>query len=530
MARTPIFALLRRSFRLAQTANKQHISAAEAVEQQEAAAFSRRTFLKQGGLATLALGIPPLLFASCKKDDALIPTTVAIIGGGIAGLNCAYELKKAGYNATIYEASTRTGGRMFTAKNIMAPGLTTELGGEFIDTDHTTILKLANEFSLPIIDTMTAAENLLVRNIYYFGGQLYNEQQIIDAFMPIAAAMQADIDSLPDVCDYKHAEQLSALDNVSIAQYLTNIGATGTIKSLIEQAFVGEFGLETNEQSAINLLSIISADTSAGKLELYGESDERYKILGGNQQIPDKIAESLNAGQIRLEHKLFRIKTNESGNGYLLFFDQNGTITQVQADLVVMTLPFSILKNIDLQVPISKEKRYAINNLGYGTNAKLMLGMNSRPWRNTVGQGYFYSDLTIQQGWDNAQMQNNNTGAAGITLFSGGQNGINTGTGTAALQAAEQLPKLNMVLAGTAAAFNGNAQRMHWPSHPFSLGSYAAFRVGQYQTVAGREVETVDENIFFAGEHTSLDFQGYMNGGAYSGELAAKEILKKIKK
>jgi monoamine oxidase len=370
----------------------------------------------------------------------------------------------------------------------------------------------------------------LVRNIYYLGGQMYNEQQIVAAFMPIAAAMQADIDALPDECDYKHAAQLSALDNVSIAQYLTNIGAAGTIKTLIEQAFMGEFGLEANEQSAINLLFIISADTSAGKLELYGTSDERYKILGGNQQIPDKIAASLNAGQIRLEHRLVRIKTNEGGNGYLLFFDENGKTIQVQADLVVMTLPFSVLKNIEMNVPMSAEKRYAINNLGYGTNAKLMLGMSSRPWRATVGQGYFYSDLVIQQGWDNAQMQNGNTGAGGITLFSGGQNGINVGAGTAASQAAAQLPKLDLVLNGAAAAFNGNAHRMHWASSPFALGSYSAFRVGQYQTIAGREIETVDGNIFFAGEHTSLEFQGYMNGGAVSGELAAKEVLKKIKK
>jgi monoamine oxidase len=198
--------------------------------------------------------------------------------------------------------------------------------------------------------------------------------------------------------------------------------------------------------------------------------------------------------------------------------------------MIVMTLPFSILKNIEINVPMSAEKRYAIQKLGYGTNAKLMLGMSSRPWRAANHVGFFYSDLNIQQGWDNAQLQNGNNGAGGITLFSGGQNGINVGTGTAASQAAALLPNLERVLAGTAAAFNGNAQRIHWPSHPFSMGSYAAFRVGQYQTIAGREIETVDDNLFFAGEHTSLEFQGYMNGGAYSGELAAKEVLKKAKK
>ena len=528
MSRTPIFSLLRRSFRLAKAANTQAISAAEAVERTEAAAYSRRNFLKQSGLATMALGLPTILSA-CEKDATLIPTNIAIIGGGIAGLNCAYELKKGGYNSVIYEASKRTGGRMFSAKDIMAGGLTTELGGEFIDTTHTTILRLAREFGLPLIDTFAPSETALTRTSYFIGGVRYNDQQIIAEFQPIAAVMQADIDSLPDVCDYKHASELAALDTISISQYLANIGASSVIKAVIEQAFISEFGLEATEQSAVNMLSIISADTSGGVFEVYDESDERYKILGGNQQIPDKIAAQLNSGQVRLEHRLIKVEKKASG-GYLLFFDENGRTVQTQADMIVMTLPFSILRNIEMSVPMSAEKKYAIQNLGYGMNAKMMLGMSSRPWRAAGELGFFYSDLNLQQGWDNSQGQNGNNGAGGMTLFSGGQNGLNIGTGTAASQAAALLPNLERVLAGTAAAFNGNAHRMHWPSHPFSLGSYAAFRVGQYQTIAGREVETVDENIFFAGEHTNLEFQGYMNGGAYSGELAAKEVLKKAKK
>ncbi|MEY4927808.1 MAG: hypothetical protein RI894_2244, partial [Bacteroidota bacterium] len=461
MPRTPIFGLFRRAFRLAQAANQQKITASEAIERCEAANYSRRNFLKQGGLTAAALSVPSFLLTACNKDNSLRPTNIAIVGGGIAGLNCAYELQKAGYTSAIYEASKRVGGRMFTAKNSMAQGLTTELGGEFIDTSHTTILHLAQEFGLSIIDTFSATEAALARTTYFFGGQLYNEQQIVDAFMPIAAAIQADIDSLPDECDYKHAAQLAALDNQSISQYLANIGASGAIKALIEQAYIGEFGLEANEQTAVSMLFLLSADTNAGILQLYGASDERYKIAGGNQQIPDKIAEKLNSNQIRLEHRLVRLEKNSTGGGYLLFFDENGKTVQTQADIVVLTIPFSILKTVEMRVSMSAEKRYAIDNLGYGTNAKLMLGMSSRPWRSVGHSGYFYSDLTVQQGWDNAQMQNGNNGAGGITLFSGGLNGLAMGNGTPESQAAAQLPKLEQVLAGTAAAYNGKAIRMH---------------------------------------------------------------------
>jgi monoamine oxidase len=68
---------------------------------------------------------------------------------------------------------------------------------------------------------------------------------------------------------------------------------------------------------------------------------------------------------------------------------------------------------------------------------------------------------------------------------------------------------------------------MNWPSHPFTKCGYSAWRVGQYTTIAGSEMERVG-NLFFAGEHTSYNFQGFMNGGAETGRRAAENILKKI--
>jgi monoamine oxidase len=69
---------------------------------------------------------------------------------------------------------------------------------------------------------------------------------------------------------------------------------------------------------------------------------------------------------------------------------------------------------------------------------------------------------------------------------------------------------------------------MHWPSYPYSLGSYAAYKKGQWTTIRGAEFKPVG-NLFFAGEHCSLKYQGYMNGAAETGFLAAQEILKVLK-
>ena len=162
-------------------------------------------------------------------------------------------------------------------------------------------------------------------------------------------------------------------------------------------------------------------------------------------------------------------------------------------------------------------------------NSKLLIGTTSRLWRTQGYSGYYFSDLAAQTGWDNAQLQNGNTGAGGITVFGGGNEGVLQGTGTPDFQAARYATDLNKIFPGFNAILSNKNARMHWPSYEFTKGSYAAYKVGQYQTIAGREAEPIG-NILFAGEHTSLDFQGYMNGGAETGKRAATEVVALLKK
>jgi monoamine oxidase len=64
----------------------------------------------------------------------------------------------------------------------------------------------------------------------------------------------------------------------------------------------------------------------------------------------------------------------------------------------------------------------------------------------------------------------------------------------------------------------------YWPGYVWTLGSYAYYAVGQYTTIAGVEREPVGK-CHFAGEHTSIESQGYLNGAVESGERAATEII-----
>jgi monoamine oxidase len=84
------------------------------------------------------------------------------------------------------------------------------------------------------------------------------------------------------------------------------------------------------------------------------------------------------------------------------------------------------------------------------------------------------------------------------------------------------------VLPGATKAWNGKAAIDYWPGYQWTKGSYSYWKVGQYQRFAGMEARR-QGNCFFAGEHTSIDFQGYLNGAVETGQRAAGEILADLK-
>ena len=154
-----------------------------------------------------------------------------------------------------------------------------------------------------------------------------------------------------------------------------------------------------------------------------------------------------------------------------------------------------------------------------------MAGFNSRPWRDLGYTGYSFTDQPFMCGWDNSQLQPGTNGA--FSFFNGGTEGKYCNNVPASQKAQEYLTQLDKMYPGAAAQFNGRSNLMHWPGYQYTLGSYACYKVSQWTSIGGAEIETVDK-LYFAGEHCSFDFQGYMNGGAETGRRAAEAILLKI--
>jgi monoamine oxidase len=164
----------------------------------------------------------------------------------------------------------------------------------------------------------------------------------------------------------------------------------------------------------------------------------------------------------------------------------------------------------------------AINELGMGTNSKLHVQFTRRYWNDLGCNGNTFADTGYQNTWEVTRAQ---PGTSGILVdYTGGKIGASFGSGTPSSHAQQFLRQIDPLLPGLSAYWNGKATIDFWTGYQWTKGSYSYWKVGQYTKFSGIE-KTPQGTCHFAGEHTSQDFRGYLNGGVETGERAANEIL-----
>lgn len=480
---------------------------------------SRRTFLRNAAMAGAALSVPSVLSGCLRPSDINVDHSVrvAIVGGGLAGLHAAWLLRNRGVNVDVYEGSRRLGGRVLTARDLLVQGTWTELGGEFIDSGHGDMLSLAKTFGIELIDTEST--RLGSDDTFYFHGQHYTMDDVVREISPFLERIHDDVGRLPlSLRDLKESPAKS-LDSTSLESYLVSLGVSGWIRSFIEVAFVTENGLELGEQSALNFITMVSTDATDGNFHAFGASDERFVVKGGVQQITDRLAEGLQKS-IHTGHMLSRVQ--ETGSKYMLTFRTDTTSVDVLADHVVLALPFTMLRDVALNVEMPEIKKRAISELRYGTNGKVLIGFEEPYWRKGDHNGSMLTDLPLQLVWDNTYLHD--VKGAGLTMFYGGSMSRIIGGMTKDKAADMMMENLQTVWPELSGVRRGRAERMHWPTQPFVQASYSAYGPGQWTDFFGVEGASVG-NLHFAGEHCSEQHKGYMNGAAETGRYAAEKIL-----
>ena len=300
---------------------------------------------------------------------------------GLAGLTCAYRLKKRGIIATVYEANSRSGGRCWTRRDDFAHGHIAEHGGELIDQGHTTIRQLAQELGLPL-DNLLAAEPNGSTILLHFDGVAYSYHDAVRDFKQIWQPLHRDLIEAGYPTLYNsYTPRAALLDQMSITDWINQTvpgGVGSRLGQLLEVAYTIEYGAECDVQSALNLIYLLGYN-SPGQFTLFGHSNEKYHVRGGNDQIISRLASLLDS-QIIMDRVLVALRQNPDGT-YTLTFQESDQFTDVTADRVVLALPFSILKNsVDLtEAGFNELKMIAIQELAMGSNSKLNVQFDSRP-------------------------------------------------------------------------------------------------------------------------------------------------------
>jgi monoamine oxidase len=445
---------------------------------------------------------------------------VAIVGAGLAGLTAAYVLARSGCRTAVFEAADRAGGRVRTEYS--PGGSVIECGGEFVDTQHVELLALARHVGLAFIDIGGAAEAPF-GGAYLFGGQRYDEAQFDAALAALAPRINADAARCSARASRRrHTPDDVHFDRITIAEYLDSLDTEPWVRAALETAYVTVYGLDAGEQSSLNLLSLI-APVDPGEPSVFGTSDERYKLRDGTGRLVDALAAALDA-HVYPGHRLVRLRRAATG-ACRLTLERGAGAVDVEADAVVLALPFTLLRQVDTTGVFSPAKQRAIDSLGYGTNSKLMLGMRQRVWRDLGSDGGLYTDRAFQSTWDSSRCRV--ADPAIYTYYLGGQEGLRVGEGRPEDQARRYAALTDDVFPGFAAAWTGFVRRVDWAREPFALGSYTCYRPGQWTTIAGDEA-TTEGCVYFAGEHCATDSQGYLDGAVGTGRQAAARILRRM--
>jgi monoamine oxidase len=510
-------------------------------ERNDRGTISRREALAGGA----ALGAALLLGASVRNtaaealgsDQAPFPTSkltphsarVAIVGAGLAGVAAAYQLTKVGVHVELFEARDRVGGRCWTAREF-DQGQSAEHGGEFIDTRHVHLRDLAHDLGLHFDDLWKGwVSGSTWPN--WVGGQLMSHADIKAQLNPIIHAVISEAHRIgvfdsghPTTAAYTFGTATArarALDRRSMAEWLDAKvpGVIGTpFADYLDEIMGSWYGLEMDQLSAVNWIDYFVIPWPGG--------DERWRVRGGNDLVPNKAARKLPAHALKLETALTSI--TRSNGLYRLRFDGGHS---AEADLLILALPFTTLRQVDLNGSgLSQQKLRAIEQQGMGADVKLLLQYDQRPQTfNNWSGGMEHTDPNFET-WESSTDEHGDHGL--ITVYAGGR----TGAGWTARmphgrppQAFTQqtLAQIDEVVPGSAAHFNGNAWIDLWTQDRWTRGAYAAFTPGQMTKFWGYN-GSADGNIHFAGEHTSTYSQGFLNGGVESGYRAAIEVMRKL--
>jgi monoamine oxidase len=432
--------------------------------------------------------------------------SVLVAGAGLAGLTAARDLVTRGADVTVVEARGRVGGRVWTIRDGFADGQHAEAGGDMIDEAQTEIRGLAEELGLKLARILRGGFGYARRD--GSGRTRLVQRNAARSWNRLAECLE-DLSRRYRLAERRWDSPISAdLARRSVAQWLDSVQADRDLRATA----IGLRGFFLADPEELSVIAFV--DQFASSDEPAGFS--MYRIVGGNDRLPAALAAALgdrlhlNTELVALSHRGREVRASlKHGRG----------VSQMTCDYVVLTLPASVLRRVPITPALPAQQHDAIARLKYGRATKTLLQFSSRFWRAVGRPRAFGSDLPFGAVWDGNEEQR---GRAGIlSLLAGGS----ASDATQALVAKDGMRALASQLdwLGSSGVELRQSRQVVWETDPWARGGYAYFDPA-FDPALRQWLARPFGRLFFAGEHTSFRWQGYMNGAVESGRRAAAEI------
>ncbi len=448
---------------------------------------------------------------------------VLVVGAGLAGLSAAFELSQAGHEVTVLEAQTRPGGRLATLREGFPEGLYAEAGAEyFYPADPDYALAYINHFGLSVTP-LRSAQNV---SIAHLNGNrvICDPSHATDWPLPLSRdEQQLGLSGMSQ----KYVEPLlrkfqKGFDGNWPRDVLTQFDGKTFVSALKEMGA---------SDSAIELLRIMDwdwigeGDEHTSAIELLGDrakfSQFRrpfYAIQGGNDLLPQAFAHTL-SGHIQFGAKVTKIE-HARDKTYITYF-QNGERQTLGGDYLILAIPFSVLRHLQVSPGFSPPKHKAIKELPYSSVSRVYFQTREKFWIGEGMSGMALTDRPFTYFWDASWNQHGTRGML---------QGYTTGP------AARQLAFMDESIRNRLAM--DQAQKVYpkifdfveatswkcWDSDPWALGGYSWYKPGTVGSLVPH-LSTPEGRVHFAGEHTApCSLHATIQGALESGIRAAREV------